>query len=114
MASDTWFAFSEKLSPIPGRARKAVEKRSKAMVQRAFRARGYRIIPVGEFVASARAIERRHNAQDRQLIERLSVDHSKPVFGRVLMWDLLIMLGQCIDPTDRSLGCVSQLTHALQ
>jgi hypothetical protein len=36
------------------------------------------------------------------------------VFGRVLMWDLVNMLSQCIDPTDRSLGCVSQLTHALQ
>lgn len=87
------------------------------MIQRALRARGYQVRPlgdVGEFMASARAFERRHYEQDLELVKHLRVKHSKPVFGRVRMWDLLIMSSQCIDPTDRALGCVSQLTHALQ
>jgi hypothetical protein len=114
MTSANRSALSGKLSPILSQATKTIEKRSKAVVQGAFRARGYRIVPVREFVASARAIERRHNSQDRQLVERLRAEHTKPAFGNVLMWDLLTLLGQCVDPTDRSLGCVSQLTHALQ
>jgi hypothetical protein len=91
------------------------------MIQRALRARGYHIRTYiadtdtgDDFAASAQAIERRHNQQNREMVERLSVEHSKPVFGRVRMWDLLTLLGQCFDPLDQRLGCVSQLTHALQ
>jgi hypothetical protein len=31
----------------------------------------------------------------------------------VRVWDLMERLAQCIDPSDASLYCVSQLVHAL-
>lgn len=122
MARDSRARLSESFPPVLGRASQTVERKSKAAIQRVLRARGYHIrtyleqtVAVGdEFMASADDIELRHDQQDRESVERLRVEHSKPVFGRVRMWDLLTMLGQCIDPTDRTLGCVSQLTHALQ
>jgi hypothetical protein len=122
VASDGWSKVSERLSPVLGRATHTVETTSKAMIQRALRARGYQIRMYiketvddgGEFIASAQALQHRHCQQDRDSVERLSIEHSQPVFGRVRMWDLLLMLGQCFDPTDETLRCVSQLTHSLQ
>jgi len=122
MARDSRAWLSESFTPVLGRTAQTVERQSKAAIQRVLRSRGYQIRTYleqtvdsnDEFMASADDIERRHDQQDRERVEHLRVEHSKPVFGRVRMWDLLTMLGQCFDPTDRTLGCVSQLTHALQ
>jgi hypothetical protein len=125
MASEGRSALAKRLSPILGQASDTLEQKSKTIIQRAFRARGYRVVrtssqigefvtAVNEFVTSAKSLELRRNEQDFELVEHLRVKHSKPAFGHVPMWDLLMMLGRCIDPMDRVLGCVSQLVHALQ
>ena len=56
----------------------------------------------------------RHAAQSLADHARLTSNHVAPVFGQVSPWELVEMLGQCVDPTDRMLGAASQLTHLLQ
>ena len=117
-----WSTLAERVSSVIGRAAGRAETGSKLIIRRAFARRGYQLQTLNtetaddgdEFMVSAKAIEQRHTIQDRELVDRLRVRHGAPVFGRVGMWDLLLMLGQCIDPSDSSLRCVSQLTHSLQ
>jgi hypothetical protein len=63
---------------------------------------------------AADAIIERHDGQTIEDIERLTERYRRPVFGEVDTWELLLMLGQCVDPTDLRLGSASQLTHVLQ
>lgn len=60
------------------------------------------------------AIIQRHEKQTQRDIDSLNEKYSKPVFGEISPWELVLMLGQVVDPTDRSLGNASQLTHVLQ
>jgi inositol oxygenase len=56
----------------------------------------------------------RHLDQTKEMGTALEKKYEKPVFGRVRVWDLMERLAQCIDPSDSTLYCVSQLVHALQ
>lgn len=56
----------------------------------------------------------RHDAQRTDDVERLTTKYSAPVLGAVDTWELLRMLGGCVDPTDPALGAASQLVHVLQ
>lgn len=67
-----------------------------------------------EQVATERCITERHNSQTLGDVRRLSEKYSKPIFGEVETWDVLTMLGTCLDPTDGALGAASQLVHVLQ
>lgn len=64
--------------------------------------------------ATERLITGRHNTQTVADVRRLSEKYSKPILGEVETWDLLMMLGTCVDPTDGALGAASQLIHVLQ
>jgi len=55
----------------------------------------------------------RHDQQTIADVEALNEKYRLPVFGSVRPMDLLRMLGECLDPTDNLLGCVSQLTNSL-
>jgi len=66
------------------------------------------------FVADAQVIRERHRAQTRETVAALQRRYDRPVFGRVETWTLIERLAQCVDPTDATLGCSSQLTHVLQ
>ncbi|HJT20603.1 MAG TPA: glycosyltransferase [Nitrospira sp.] len=67
-----------------------------------------------EFLDRARRTYTRHLGQTEATVAALTKKYEKPVFGKVRVWDLIERLGQCIDPSDSSLYCVSQLVHALQ
>jgi hypothetical protein len=60
------------------------------------------------------AIKDRHNRQTFEDISKLNKKYSQPVFGKARTWELILMLGQVVDPTDRGLGNASQLVHILQ
>ncbi len=60
------------------------------------------------------AVVARHERQTLQDVADLRARYREPVWGKVDTWQLLTRLGECIDPSDRRLGCVSQLTHSLQ
>ena len=64
--------------------------------------------------AAAQMIVARHNAQTPADVQRLSEKYAKPILGEVNTWDLLMMLGACVDPTDGALATASQLVHVLQ
>ena len=64
--------------------------------------------------ALAESIIDRHDSQGDADIRRLAERYRTPVFGEVDTWELVLMLGQCVDPTDRRLGTASQLLHVLQ
>ena len=64
--------------------------------------------------ADAQAIVDRHDQQTIADVERLNRHYQSPVLGEVDTWELLGMLGQCVDPTDQRLGAASQLVHVLQ
>jgi hypothetical protein len=66
------------------------------------------------FKEQARRIAEQHRAQTFETVSALKRKYESPVTGRVAMWELLNRLAQCIDPTDPSLYCASQLTHVLQ
>jgi hypothetical protein len=40
--------------------------------------------------------------------------YDRPILGRFPIWDLFVELGRCVDPTDESLFCASQLVHVEQ
>jgi hypothetical protein len=62
----------------------------------------------------AAEIDLRHSQQTLDSVAALRDKYATPVFGRVPVWSLIEMLAQCIDPTDKRLFAVSQLTHVLQ
>ena len=64
--------------------------------------------------ASAQVIIARHARQDEGDVRSLSEKYQAPLFGEVDTWELLLMLGRCVDPTDQRLGAASQLIHVLQ
>jgi predicted HD phosphohydrolase len=70
--------------------------------------------PENLFIERARPIMARHDAQTVEDVRALTEKYQAPVFGPVKVVDLLERLALCIDPLDAHLGCVSQLTHALQ
>ena len=56
----------------------------------------------------------RHRRQSLDDVEALRRRYAAPVFGRVRVWDLVLMLGACVDPSDERLYSASQLVHVLQ
>lgn len=66
------------------------------------------------FENRAKSIVKEHNKQDTEKVILLKKKYSKPVFGKVRVWNLLKDLSHCIDPTDPQLYCTSQLVHTLQ
>ncbi len=63
---------------------------------------------------SERLITARHNDQGLDDVRRLNAKYAASVLGEIDTWELLMMLGACVDPTDSALGAVSQLAHVLQ
>ncbi|MEO8219037.1 MAG: inositol oxygenase family protein [Acidobacteriota bacterium] len=66
------------------------------------------------YVARARMIEARHDAQRVEDVVALRMRYVTPIFGRISPWSLVEKLAQCIDPTDQRLFCASQQMHILQ
>lgn len=56
----------------------------------------------------------RHDQQTLEDVKALREKYSAPVFGKLPIMELLLMLGECYDPTDMKLAGLSQLTHCLQ
>lgn len=67
-----------------------------------------------QFLDHARMTYERHLDQTKEMVAVLGKKYEKPVFGKVRVWNLMERLAQCIDPSDSTLYCVSQLVHALQ
>lgn len=59
-------------------------------------------------------INQRRQKQSTETVAHLKAKYESPVFGRMDVWDLIEKMAYCIDTTDFSLGCVSQLTHVQQ
>ena len=70
--------------------------------------------PRQEYIKQARIICSRHQEQTKEEVAALKKKYAQPVFGKVLVWDLIERLAQCVDPTDCSLYCTNQLIHTLQ
>lgn len=66
------------------------------------------------FRSRAEPILERHRQQTVADIADLRARYGAPVFGLIRVWDLVTMLGGCVDPTDERLHCASQLVHVLQ
>jgi hypothetical protein len=72
-------------------------------------------MPSPEFVARARVIQDRHRAQTLDEALALAEKYRQPIMSWPLRpIDLLVMLERCVDPTDKKLYEVNQLTHTLQ
>jgi len=67
-----------------------------------------------QFLDQARMTYERHLEQTTEMIAALDRKYETPVLGRVRVWSLIERLAQCIDPSDSTLYCVSQLVHAFQ
>jgi hypothetical protein len=67
-----------------------------------------------EYHRQAELICQRHSQQTQETVKALRQKYKQPVFGKIRVWSLIEMLGQCVDPGDRTLYCTSQLTHVLQ
>jgi hypothetical protein len=84
--------------------------------------RGYRVERLSrhqkrsykEFHERAETICSHHWQQDKETAIALRNRYEQPVFGKVRVWELIELLGTCVDPGDRTLYCTSQLTHVLQ
>lgn len=97
----------------------AIGRRMKNAIVHAFRRAGFELHRVREpanaaFIENSRRIVARRNAQKRCGVQVLTEKYREPVFGRLHVSELLAKLAFCIDEQDPDLGCVSQLTHALQ
>src|SRR5690349_8550155 len=66
------------------------------------------------FRQRARPVVDRHRAQTSDDVARLRQRYEAPVFGQCRVWDLVLKLGACVDPSDERLWCASQLLHVLQ
>jgi hypothetical protein len=67
-----------------------------------------------QFGRRAQDIIARHNAQTVDDVAALRDKYATPTLGNRRPWDLVEMMGQCIDPTDSHLYCASQQMHVLQ
>jgi inositol oxygenase len=68
----------------------------------------------GEFRRQAAAIRA---AQARQTVEEvvaLRKKYQDPIFGKARVWEMIEKLGMCVDASDDSLMCTSQLLHVQQ
>ncbi|MEN3950820.1 inositol oxygenase family protein [Iodidimonas sp. SYSU 1G8] len=65
------------------------------------------------FEAEANRIVARHQRQTLADVAALRARHAEPIFGDVLVWDLINRLGEIHDPTDTGLGSTSQLVHTI-
>jgi inositol oxygenase len=68
----------------------------------------------GEYERDAAAIYVRHWQQTRETVAALKRKYEDAVYGRVDIWDLVPKLAFCVDPTDRTLYCTTQLIHTQQ
>jgi hypothetical protein len=66
------------------------------------------------FRTQADAIRALHRQQTADTVKELKTRYEGAVFGKVRVWDLIEKLGQCVDPTDSTLLCTSQLVHVQQ
>jgi len=67
------------------------------------------------FIEEAAAVRAAQSRQTLDTVKLLKAKYeAKPLFGRVRVWDMIEKLGQCIDPSDDSLGLTSQYTHVQQ
>jgi hypothetical protein len=66
------------------------------------------------FRQQAAPILQRHRSQTVEQVRALRAKYSRPVFGKVRVWELIERLGSCVDPTDERLFCASQQVHVLQ
>jgi hypothetical protein len=66
------------------------------------------------FRERARPVVCRHRSQTKADVTELRRRYGSPVFGRCRVWDLVLKLGACVDPSDERLWCASQLVHVLQ
>jgi len=62
----------------------------------------------------AKRLYRGHFRQTTEISLALRGKYDKPIFGDVYVFDILLKLAECIDPTDTELYCVDQLVHTLQ
>jgi len=67
-----------------------------------------------EFHSKGNIIYKAHYQQTVENVKFLKDKYKEPVFGKIHVFELIKDLAQCIDPTDNSLYCVSQLVHTLQ
>ena len=67
-----------------------------------------------EFLDQASTTYQSHLDQTREKVAALNAKYDKPVLGKVRVWSLMERLAQCVDPSDSTLYCVSQLVHSLQ
>jgi hypothetical protein len=67
-----------------------------------------------EFIQRARQIQERHRQQTAQTVAALKEKHEHPVFGKVLVWDLIEKLAQCVDVSDPNFCGASQFLHVQQ
>ena len=92
----------------------------KQLAKRAISRFGYRLQRIDQlpdrqrFDQNRAEILRRHRSQTLESVTALTERYREPVFGEIRVWELFPILARCIDPTDPSLGCASQLTHTLQ
>jgi hypothetical protein len=70
--------------------------------------------PREEYVERAREIHRLHRQQTAQTVAALKEKYEHPVFGKVLVWDLIEKLAQCIDVSDQKFCGASQYLHVQQ
>jgi len=67
-----------------------------------------------EFYHRAHSIIDRRAQQKRETVAALKAKYETAVFGRARVWDLIQKLSLCIDESDVSLFCTSQLVHVQQ
>jgi Myo-inositol oxygenase len=70
--------------------------------------------PVRDFRVQADQIYEAQRRQTRQTVETLKAKYEGEVLGRFRVWDLIVKLALCVDPTDLSLQCTSQYMHVCQ
>ena len=66
------------------------------------------------FDLEAHAIYERHWKQTKETVAELKRKYDRPLFGRLPIWDVVQKLAFCVDRTDRTLYCATQLIHVEQ
>src|ERR1017187_6633099 len=66
------------------------------------------------FVHHGNSIIEKHYQQSTATVAALKAKYETAVFGKARVWDLIEKLALCIDETDSSLYCTSQLIHVQQ
>lgn len=70
--------------------------------------------PEAQWMAHARPLIERRDAQTIDDARALRRKYEEPVFGEVAVWELVERQALCIDEMDVRLGLVNQFVHALQ